>query len=198
MASFLVLRSPRMANGDSLWSTAYPINSRPAYCNSRMPIFISTPGLILFLWQKRLDRIYPLEKQSRGGSTLTQQVIRLSRKEKKRSYSEKLVELIWATRLEFRHSKEEILKLYVSHAPFGGNVVGLDVAAWRYYGLQPHQLSWAESATLAVLPNAPSLIYPGKNQERLLAKRNRLLEKLLSEEIIDSTTYELSLLEELP
>jgi penicillin-binding protein 1C len=113
----------------------------------------------------------------RGGSTLTQQVIRLSRKGPERSYSEKVVEMILATRLEFRHSKEEILNLYASHAPFGGNVVGLEMASWRYFGVQPHQLSWAEAATLAVLPNAPALIYPGKNQKRLLEKRNRLLKK---------------------
>lgn len=136
-------------------------------------------------------------KTVRGGSTLTQQVVRLSRK-KKRSYWEKSVELIWATRLELRYSKEEILKLYTSNAPFGGNVVGLEVAAWRYYGLQPHQLSWAESATLAVLPNAPSLIYPGKNQNRLLHKRNRLLQKLWDNKVIDSTTFDLALLEDLP
>ncbi len=133
----------------------------------------------------------------RGGSTITQQVIRLSRT-KKRSYGEKLIELILATRLELRYSKEDILKLYASHAPFGGNVVGLDVAAWRYFGLRPYQLSWAESATLAVLPNAPSLIYPGKNQQKLLNKRNRLLKKLMQEKHIDSSTYKLALLEELP
>ncbi len=134
----------------------------------------------------------------RGGSTITQQLIRLSRNGKKRSYVEKFIELVLATRLEFRKSKEEILKLYASHAPYGGNVVGLDVAAWRYFGLQPHQLSWAEAATLAVLPNAPSLIYPGKNQKKLLDKRNRLLKKLRAENHIDSITCALALLEELP
>ncbi|WP_339708217.1 penicillin-binding protein 1C [uncultured Kriegella sp.] len=137
-------------------------------------------------------------KTVRGGSTLTQQIIRLSRKGKKRTYWEKFIELILATRLELRSGKDDILKLYASHAPFGGNVVGLDVAAWRYFGLQPHQLSWAEAATLAVLPNAPSLIYPGKNQAKLLAKRNRLLQKLVFKSIIDSTTYNLALLEKLP
>ncbi len=137
-------------------------------------------------------------KTVRGGSTITQQVIRLSRRGKKRSYVEKIIELVLATRLEFRASKAAILKLYASHAPYGGNVVGLDVAAWRYFGLQPYQLSWAEAATLAVLPNAPSLIYPGKNQTRLLEKRNRLLKKLVFERHIDSTTYLLALLEELP
>lgn len=134
----------------------------------------------------------------RGGSTLTQQVIRLSRKGQSRTYFEKVKEIILASRLEFRDSKDDILAYYSSNAPFGGNVVGLDAAAWRYFNRDAHQLSWAESATLAVLPNAPSLIYPGKNQERLLKKRNRLLKKLLENEIIDPLTYDLSLAENLP
>ncbi|WP_250433477.1 penicillin-binding protein 1C [Hanstruepera flava] len=134
----------------------------------------------------------------RGGSTITQQVIRLSRKGKSRTYFEKGIEIILATRLEFRESKETILSLYASHAPFGGNVVGIDAASWRYFNRSPYQLSWAESATLAVLPNAPSLIYPGKNQQKLLQKRNRLLKKLLDSKKIDSLTYQLSIEESLP
>lgn len=137
-------------------------------------------------------------KVIRGGSTITQQVIRLARKGKKRTYFEKLVELILATRLEFGYSKEDILKLYASYAPFGGNVVGIDMAAWRYFGVSAHQLSWSESATLAVLPNAPSIIYPGKNQKKLLKKRNRLLRLLLNEGVLDSLAYELSISEPLP
>jgi penicillin-binding protein 1C len=137
-------------------------------------------------------------KVVRGGSTLTQQVVRLSRKNKKRTYFEKALEMILATRLEFRHSKEKILELYAAHAPYGGNVVGLEMASWRYFGVQSHQLSWAESATLAVLPNAPSLIYPGKNQIKLLKKRNALLLKLYNEKIIDNLTYQLSIHEPLP
>ncbi|CAM1358965.1 penicillin-binding protein 1C [Tenacibaculum xiamenense] len=147
---------------------------------------------------KALKENYKAKKVVRGGSTITQQVIRLSRKNQKRSYFEKLIELVLATRLEFRSSKEEILRLYASHAPYGGNVVGLEMAAWRYFGLHPYQLSWAESATLAVLPNAPSLIYPGKNQERLRIKRNTLLKKLFTEGIIDQETYELAIEETLP
>ena len=134
----------------------------------------------------------------RGGSTLTQQVIRLSREGKNRTYLEKLKELILATRLELRESKNKILAYYASNAPFGGNVVGLDAASWRYFNRHPQDLSWAESATLAVLPNAPSLIYPGKRQAQLLQKRNRLLKKLLDRAIIDSLTYKLSLAEALP
>jgi penicillin-binding protein 1C len=160
--------------------------------------FYSHPGFNPVAMVKAIKQNHSAGRVVRGGSTLTQQVIRLSRDGKKRSYFEKLVELVLATRLELRHSKDEILGLYAAHAPYGGNVVGLEMASWRYFGVQPHQLSWAETATLAVLPNAPSLIYPGKNQEKLLAKRNRLLKKLYVEGIIDKTTYELSAMEGLP
>lgn len=132
-----------------------------------------------------------------GGSTLTMQTIRLARNES-RTFGEKIIEMIWATRLEFRASKEEILSMYVSHAPFGGNVVGLDAAAWRYFGHSAEDLSWAESAMLAVLPNAPAMIHLSKGRKMLLSKRNRLLKQLLEKKIIDSSTYELAITEPLP
>ncbi|GAA4275200.1 penicillin-binding protein 1C [Aquimarina gracilis] len=160
--------------------------------------FYRHPGFNPVAMAQALTENIKAGKIVRGGSTITQQIIRLSRKGKKRTYFEKLKELILATRLELRRSKEEILKLYASHAPFGGNVVGIDMAAWRYFGLPAYQLSWAESATLAVLPNAPSLIYPGKNQKVLLRKRNQLLQTLLNAKVIDSLTYQLSLQETLP
>jgi penicillin-binding protein 1C len=127
-----------------------------------------------------------------GGSTITMQVIRMARKGQGRTLWEKWVEAIWATRLEFRHSKSKILALYASNAPFGGNVVGIDAASWRYFGKDPKLLTWAEAATLAVLPNSPSLIHFGRNRQALIDKRNRLLKKLLDEKQIDKNTYELS------
>lgn len=132
-----------------------------------------------------------------GGSTLTMQTIRLARNES-RTFREKLIEMIWATCLEFRASKEEILSMYISHAPFGGNVVGLDAAAWRYFGHSADDLSWAESAMLAVLPNAPAMIHLSKGRKTLLDKRNRLLKQLLEKKTIDSSTYELAISEPLP
>ncbi len=133
-----------------------------------------------------------------GGSTLTMQTIRLSRKGKSRSFFEKAKEIVLAMRLELAKSKQEIINLYASHAPFGGNVVGLEAAAWRYFGRKPTQLSWGEITTLAVLPNAPSLIYPGKNQEKLKIKRDRLLDKLFRKGEIDSLTCVLAQEEPLP
>ncbi|WP_291527805.1 penicillin-binding protein 1C [Bacteroides sp. UBA939] len=132
-----------------------------------------------------------------GGSTLTMQLIRLARN-KPRTYGEKFIEMIMATRLEFSASKENILSMYVSHAPFGGNVVGLDAAAWRYFGHSPEDLSWAEAAMLAVLPNAPAMVHLSKARNVLLNKRNRLLKHLYRKEIIDKSTYELAISEPLP
>ncbi len=133
-----------------------------------------------------------------GGSTITMQLIRLSRKGRPRTIWQKLIEMSLAVRAELSYSKEELLKMYVSNAPFGGNVVGLDAAAWRYFGRNAADLSWAESAMLAVLPNAPSLIYPGRRNELLLEKRNRLLDQLYEQGKLDETTLNLSKLEPLP
>ena len=132
-----------------------------------------------------------------GGSTITMQVIRLSRG-RERTVWQKVVEAFKALRLEARCSKRQILALYASNAPFGGNVVGLDAAAWRYFGRPPEELSWAETATLAVLPNAPSAIHMGRGREELLAKRNRLLARLLEHGDIGPETYEEALVEPLP
>lgn len=132
-----------------------------------------------------------------GGSTLTMQTIRLARG-KQRTWSEKIVEIIWATRLEFSHSKDEILKLYAAHAPFGGNIVGVDAATWRYFNHSAQELTWAEAATLAVLPNAPAMIHPGKNRAKLLQKRDHLLAKLLQNKKISEKEYQLAIQEPLP
>ncbi len=133
-----------------------------------------------------------------GGSTLTMQVIRLSRQDKPRNLYQKLVEAMLALRLEVTHSKRDVLALYASYAPFGGNVVGLDAASWRYFGKQPRLLSWAEAAMLAVLPNSPALIHPGRNRKDLLNKRNRLLDRLLENKTIDTLTCQLAKEEPLP
>ena len=133
-----------------------------------------------------------------GASTLTMQTIRLSRGWKPRTFGEKFVEAVLALRLEMRCSKEEILALYAAHAPFGGNVVGLESASWYYFGRSARDLSWAESTLLAVLPNAPSLIHMKRNRERLREKRDRLLDRIRSGGHIDSLTCALAKLEPLP
>jgi len=133
-----------------------------------------------------------------GGSTLTMQLARIARGNRERNLWQKSIEMLWAVYLEAIYSKDELLCMYASHAPFGGNVVGIEAASWRYFGRDANALSWAEYATLAVLPNSPSLIHPGRNRSRLKEKRDRLLSILYKEKIIDKTTYELSCMEPLP
>ena len=133
-----------------------------------------------------------------GGSSISMQVIRLARKNRERTYAEKALETVLAFLMELTNSKKEILRLYASHAPFGGNVIGLEAASWRYFGVSAAGLSWAEAAGLAVLPNSPGLIYPGRNPRNLLAKRNLLLDKLWARGIIDLQTCELAKSEPLP
>ena len=133
-----------------------------------------------------------------GGSTLSMQVIRLARGERARGYLDKLIETVLALRLELGHGKAEILALHAAHAPFGGNVVGLEAAAWRYFGRAPDQLSWAEACTLAVLPNSPALIHPGRHRERLQARRDRLLRQLHAQGTLQDLDLTLALREPLP
>ncbi len=160
--------------------------------------FYSHPGVNLFALGRAFIQNIRAGKIESGGSTITMQVCRLARGQKKRSILNKLIEMLWALHIEMRYSKSEILEIYASHAPFGGNVVGIDAASWRYFGRESNQLSWAEAATLAVLPNAPALIYPGRLDNKLKQKRNRLLKKLFTENEIDSLTYELAIEESLP
>ena len=155
------------------------------------------PGINPFSIARAFIQNIKARKVVSGGSTITMQTVRMMRNEK-RTYFEKLIELIWATRLELTYSKNNILALYASHAPMGGNVVGIDAASWRYFGHDAASLSWAEAATLAVLPNAPSLMHFGRNRDALLRKRNRLLERLYDKQIIKETDYQLALGEPLP
>jgi penicillin-binding protein 1C len=156
------------------------------------------PGINPFALSKALFRNIREKRIVSGGSTITMQVVRLSRKGRPRTVTQKVIEMVLALRLEISLSKKEIFKLYASHAPFGGNVVGIDAASWRYFGRPPYKLSWGESAALAVLPNAPSLIHPGRNSEILQEKRNRLLDKLEQKGILDPVSCDLAKEEPLP
>lgn len=133
-----------------------------------------------------------------GASTINMQVIRLYRGAKDRNIWNKIIESVIAIRLEFSYRKESILALYAANAPFGSNVVGLEAAAWRYYGRASDRLSWGEMAALAVLPNAPSLVHPGKNRAELLRKRNDLMDRLYKNGTIDLETAALAKNEPLP
>src|SRR5918993_1154655 len=160
--------------------------------------FYYHPGVDPFAIMRALVKNIRHRGIAQGGSTINMQVIRLSRKSGRRTIWNKAKEAVLALRLQCSYSKEEVLALYSSNAPFGSNVVGLDAASWRYFGRNAESLSWGEMAALAVLPNAPSLVHPGKNRDVLLKKRNRVLDQLLADEKIDISTCQLARLEPLP
>ncbi len=132
-----------------------------------------------------------------GGSTLTMQLARLEEGRPRTLWS-KLWEAFRAFRLEAGHDKEALFSFYACQVPMGGNIVGLEAAAWGYFGRAPKDLSWAESALLAVLPNDPALIYPGRNHERLKRKRDNLLEKLFHRGLLPELDRDLAVSEPVP
>ncbi len=160
--------------------------------------FWSHPGVDLLAMARALRQNIRAGSVVSGGSTLSMQVIRMARGNRKRTLWNKALETIMAVRLELAYSKHEILGLYAAHAPFGGNVVGLEAAAWRYFSKPPTQLSRAEAATLAVLPNSPALIHLGRNRQALQKKRDRLLQTMAKRNGLDSMSLTLDLAEPLP
>ena len=160
--------------------------------------FYHHPGIDLISLARAIGQNLRSNKIKSGASTITMQLARLSKKNPPRTVFNKLSEMILAARLELEYDKEQILALYAANAPFGGNVVGLEAASWRYFGLPPDQLSWAQSATLAVLPNSPGLIHPGANRSLLRKKRDWLLRKLYKKNVIDSTVFMLAIKEDIP
>jgi len=175
-----------------------PDNYKQALLNFEDKRFYKHPGVDLISISRAIKSNIRAKKVVSGASTITMQLMRLARNKNSRSIKQKLIETYLAVLFSFKYDKEIVLRYYVSNAPFGGNVVGVETAAWRYFGRSVHDLSWAEAATLAVLPNSPSLMHPGKNRKALKDKRNRLLKKLMEAGTIDSIEYQLAIKENLP
>lgn len=138
-----------------------------------------------------------LRRRRTGASTVTMQVAKVLAP-KKRSYFNKYREMVQAVKLEQKFTKDEILLMYLNNAPYGGNIVGYKTASLLYFQKNPEELTWAEGALLAVLPNSPGLIHVEKNRERLLNKRNILLEKMMERGVITEKQYEMSKMEPIP
>ena len=132
-----------------------------------------------------------------GASTLTMQVARLMRP-KPRTYVNKALETLLALKIELYYTKDEILRLYLDHAPYGGNIVGYQAATLKYFRKQPDELTWSEATTLAVLPNAPGLVSPTADPQQLVQKRNRLLAGLQRAGYFDAETLHLARAEPVP
>ncbi len=141
------------------------------------------------------DNIF--EKRRTGASTITMQAVKMAQP-KERSYFNKYLEIVHAFKLEKYYKKDEILKMYLNNAPYGGNIVGYKTASHMYFRKSPKELTWGEAALLAVLPNSPGLMNVEKNREKLIEKRNFLLKKLYEKNFINERQYEISLKEPVP
>lgn len=133
-------------------------------------------------------------QRTSGASTITMQVVRLL-EPRERNIVSKCIEIFRAMQLEYHYTKNEILSLYLSLAPYGGNIEGVAAASLIYYGKPPALLSPAEAVTLTIIPNRPSSLRPGKENTFLFSERNRWLRQLHYEGIIPLSDLEEALTE---
>ncbi|MFM9941093.1 MAG: penicillin-binding protein 1C [Hyphomicrobiaceae bacterium] len=119
-----------------------------------------------------------------GGSTLSMQVARLLDGEHERSAGTKARQMLGAWQLEHRHGKDDILRLYLRLAPFGGNVEGVRAASLAYFGKEPRRLSAAEAALLVALPQAPESRRPDRHPEAARRARDRVLARAVAAGVI--------------
>nr|WP_262905979.1 penicillin-binding protein 1C [Hymenobacter terricola] len=124
-----------------------------------------------------------------GASTITMQVARLL-EPKERTFGNKLLEMLRAMQLEAHYSKAEILQLYLNLVPYGGNIEGVKSAALLYFQQPPDYLSLAQTVTLAIIPNQPRVLVLGKNNDRILAERNRWLRQFQQQHLFPDQDIE--------
>ena len=120
-----------------------------------------------------------------GASTITMQVARML-EPKKRTYLNKFFEMFRAIQLEIKYSKEEILELYLSMLPFGGNIEGVKSASYIYFNRPPDKLSLAQSIMLAVIPNDPNSLRLDRSNEKIIEKRNYWINKFDNSKVFSS------------
>lgn len=175
----------RFADAEGIWR--YPVTIEevsPRYLEALIQYedrwFWTHPGVNPFsvaraAWQDlRAGRVIS------GGSTLTMQVARLLDPHP-RTFGGKARQLWRALQLEWHLSKRDILTLYLNRAPFGGTLQGIGAASWAYLGKSPAQMSYAEAALLAVLPQAPSRLRPDRWSGRAQAARDKVLDRMVSQ-----------------
>lgn len=128
---------------------------------------------------------------SQGGSTITQQVVKNAILTPDKSISRKIKEWVLSLKLENAMSKEDILSIYLNEAPYGGNIYGIEEASKLYFGVSAKDLTLAQSAYLAALPQAPTFYSPyGNNKERLENRKNYVLKRMLDLGFIKQEEYD--------
>ena len=124
--------------------------------------------------------------------TPTQHVVRLARHKAPNTIRSHLIEWMLALKLEYAVTKEDILELYVHHVPFSPRIAGIEAASWHYFDRPSHELSWAEAATLAVLPHSHHR-FDGILSTDLVEARNQVLESLRDQGTISPFVYGLAI-----
>lgn len=133
-----------------------------------------------------------------GGSTLTMQVARLIEGEPTRNMTGKLRQMVHAEALDQELSKDQILTLYLTLAPYGGNIEGIRAASLAYFGKEPTRLTTAECALLVALPQSPEARRPDRDPTAALAGRNTVLDRMVSEGVLTAEDAEMAKREPLP
>ncbi|MBI3700497.1 MAG: penicillin-binding protein 1C [Afipia sp.] len=133
-----------------------------------------------------------------GGSTITMQLARLIEPRQERSVSAKLRQIVRALQIERQLSKDEILDLYLTLAPFGGNLEGVRAASFAYFGKEPKRLSLAESALLVALPQSPETRRLDRFSDAARSARDRVLMRLVAEGRVPQDDASRALIEPVP
>ncbi len=133
-----------------------------------------------------------------GGSTLTMQVARLLEPRTERSFAAKLRQIVRAVEIERSLTKDEILNLYLSLAPYGGNLEGIRAASLAYFGKEPRRLTLAEAALLVALPQAPEARRPDRFAAAARRARDRVLDRAMSAGLFDAAEIERAKAEAVP
>ncbi|MGN6402229.1 MAG: penicillin-binding protein 1C [Flavisolibacter sp.] len=128
-------------------------------------------------------------KRTSGASTITMQVAR-ALEPRKRNIISKCIESFRAFQLEWKYSKDEILQLYLNLVPYGGNIEGVKSASLLYFKKNPDHLSLAEITALSIIPNRPSSLVIGKNNDLIVKERNRWLKKFFNDGVFSKKEIE--------
>lgn len=132
-----------------------------------------------------------------GGSTITQQVVKNSLLTKDKDISRKVKEWILAVKLEKNATKDEILNLYLNESPYGGNIYGVEEATQAFFAKKSSEVTLAESAYIAALPQSPTALSPyGKNRQRLDDRKDLVLKQMLQLGMITQEEHDSAVTEE--
>jgi len=127
---------------------------------------------------------------TQGGSTITQQLVKLQFLTLEKSYSRKIEEIIIASELEKLYSKEQILEFYLNNVNYGNGAYGIETASYKYFNKPSSELTLSEIAFLTAIPNNPTYYNPVKNMENTLERRNLILKKMLEYGFINEKAWE--------